>query len=396
MLLITETLSKWCRPYKEFRRGVKNILLWINTDFDLVLYLERSGDKIYLQDTWTKLKQFYDADLSSGSFVLGYLSSDEQDQWLKSSGPSVHTLFVGFGWLRTFIFRVMKARLILMTMPDLNQFHVKKSAAYPSRYVYFFHSLCSAHRIYRKNAFSAYDYIFCPTPRHQDELIFLESVEESKAKTKVVTGYEYLDRVVSRSVRGGGISQESRRNLLLAPTWGPQSISERCLESWLAILCSSKFYVAYRPHPMTLQRFPDHLDRIASQFKELHLDVNQDPSSSIEMADVIITDWSGIAFEYALAYLRPVAFIDTPYKVNNPGWSSVPLDPLEETWRDTMGIVFKENPEADVLSRLDGLVREQDLWKKKLESLRETLFPKLGMASESQAECIIQWLKDNH
>ena len=50
---------------------------------------------------------------------------------------------------------------MVMTMPDLETFYVKRSKIYPVHFVYIFHSLSSTHYIYRKTAFDNFDTIFC-------------------------------------------------------------------------------------------------------------------------------------------------------------------------------------------------------------------------------------------
>ena len=51
----------------------------------------------------------------------------------------------------------------------------------------------------------------------------------------------------------------------------------------------------------------------------------------------MITDWSGIAFEYAFALLKPILFIDVPPKVRNPDYHEVSSPPLEVALRAEFG-----------------------------------------------------------
>lgn len=45
-------------------------------------------------------------------------------------------------------------------------------------------------------------------------------------------------------------------------------------------------------------------------------------------ADLIITDWSGIAYEYAFTTLRPVLYINTPMKIMNPEYEKIGVVPI--------------------------------------------------------------------
>jgi YidC/Oxa1 family membrane protein insertase len=52
----------------------------------------------------------------------------------------------------------------------------------------------------------------------------------------------------------------------------------------------------------------------------------------------LITDRSGIALEYAFATGRPVLFIDTPLKIQNPESERFSLVPLENAFRSQLGL----------------------------------------------------------
>ena len=54
-------------------------------------------------------------------------------------------------------------------------------------------------------------------------------------------------------------------------------------------------------------------------------------------ADILITDWSDISWEYAFTTLRPVLYINTPMKVMNPEWQKIEEVPLNILLRDKLG-----------------------------------------------------------
>ena len=53
----------------------------------------------------------------------------------------------------------------------------------------------------------------------------------------------------------------------------------------------------------------------------------------------MISDWSGISFEYAFTFERPVIFIDVPKKILNPNFHDISLEPIEISYRDKIGFV---------------------------------------------------------
>ena len=60
---------------------------------------------------------------------------------------------------------------------------------------------------------------------------------------------------------------------------------------------------------------------------------------SLHSSDIMISDWSGVAIEYAFGLRKPVFFIDTKRKVNNPDYLELEIEPLELTIREKIGKV---------------------------------------------------------
>lgn len=50
-----------------------------------------------------------------------------------------------------------------------------------------------------------------------------------------------------------------------------------------------------------------------------------------------MTDWSGIAYEYAFTTKKPVLFVDTPMKVMNPEYQKIDTVPINIWMRDVIG-----------------------------------------------------------
>ena len=54
------------------------------------------------------------------------------------------------------------------------------------------------------------------------------------------------------------------------------------------------------------------------QDSDVEIQTDFSSNSTVFEADLMITDWSGIAYEYAYTTQKPVLFINTPMKVMNP------------------------------------------------------------------------------
>ena len=64
-----------------------------------------------------------------------------------------------------------------------------------------------------------------------------------------------------------------------------------------------------------------------------------DPLPYMTAADLMISDWSGAALEYAFGIERPVLFLDVARKINNPRYVDLGIEPIEARMREQIGAV---------------------------------------------------------
>ena len=116
------------------------------------------------------------------------------------------------------------------------------------------------------------------------------------------------------------VKNNSIKNILLAPTWGKDSILDFCGIRLINILLEMGYNITLRPHPMTFKKNKKliiKLIKLYNRNKNFILEDNVSSTNSFYDADIFITDWSGVAYEYAFGTERPILFIDVPQKVVN-------------------------------------------------------------------------------
>ena len=146
--------------------------------------------------------------------------------------------------------------------------------------------------------------------------------------------------------------------VLVAPTWGESSFIERPTGSdAIRALLAGGFRTTVRLHPMTSRRLPELRDGLRREFASSPLFTLEEDMSATESwlaSDVMISDWSGAATEYAFALGRPVVYVDTSPKLMNPDWDRIGLESFESMIRSLIGRVVA--PEA--IDELAATVRE--------------------------------------
>ncbi|MCC6298118.1 MAG: CDP-glycerol glycerophosphotransferase family protein [Anaerolineales bacterium] len=239
-----------------------------------------------------------------------------------------------------------------------------------SKLIHVPHSLASTHVIYPEGAFDHFDYIFCAGPHHLRELTTMLSQRGVHDCVLIPAGYEVVDRLISI----GPSKVNTPPTVLFAPSWGESNVLVHKGVEVISTLLE-EFEVILRPHAMNLVEDSAILNLIKTRFgshSRFSLDISPDSSSVIQRADLLISDWSGIAFEYALAFLKPVIFIDGPMKVFNSNWIKYLLEPgVEKTEREKIGVVVQDIRELQSVAR--RLLFNADLWSSKIAEERNAL-----------------------
>jgi CDP-glycerol glycerophosphotransferase (TagB/SpsB family) len=161
--------------------------------------------------------------------------------------------------------------------------------------------------------------------------------------------------------------------VLVAPTWGQNGLLKRFGARVLVPLLEKQWKVIVRPHPQSYISERDLLDRLQEELKNytnLVWDHDNDGTQSMSRADVMLSDLSGIVFDFAFLFERPV--ITVKYDVNKIGLeaSDLPWDLWELTVLDTLGTRIEESE----LEKLPTVI-EQELGKndrkEKIRQLRD-------------------------
>ena len=244
--------------WKELERFDKSS----DEDRSIVFYVENEHYTIYLKSLIETLVNEY-------GLKVSYVTSSKTDPLLKSTNKNISSFYIGDGIVRTKFFINLRADVLVMTTPDLETFHIKRSIVHQVHYVHVLHSLNSTHFAYRKNAFDHFDTIFCAGPYHVNEIRETEKKYGLKEKKLVECGYGRLDDLLhivkNRDPKKN--SKNKRKIILVAPSWGKNGLIETKGEYVVQTLLDSGFNVILRPHPMTIKKSNNIIQKIEKNSK---------------------------------------------------------------------------------------------------------------------------------
>ena len=326
-----------------------------------------------------------------------YVTSSKDDPILNSSNTKILSFYIGDGTARTDFFINLKADILVMTMPDLQTFHIKRSKVHNVHYVYVFHSIVSTHMIYRKNAFDSFDTIFCVGKHHVNEISKNEKKYSLPTKKLVEFGYEKLEQLMDEVEKNSKIKsiEKNNRTILVAPSWGTNGLIETRGDEIIQKLLDSGYDVILRPHPMTYKKSQKTIKNIEKKFhKNIHFKLELDirNSNSFFLSDCMISDWSGVAIEYAFALEKPVLYVDVPKKINNHDYNDLEIIPLEEKIRSQIGAIISPLELSNLSSEIENLCLNIDQNRKKIQTVKEETVFNLGKSEKYGAMYLLEFL----
>ena len=324
---------------------------------------------------------------------ISYVTSDSADPGLDFKHANFRSFLIPEGLSRTIFFQVKQADVCVLTMMDLDNLQLRRSL-HPVHYIYLFHSMGSTHMVDHENSFDHYDTLFCAGPHQQKEIRRREALKNLPAKDLYDYGHPRLEQVMALKDKDSVAAPlPESPQVLVAPTWGEESIFNLCGEALIKILLDNGFRVIMRPHYHSKRLTPDLIDRLRRQFQdrnEFEYVDQMGETDSLLRSHLLISDWSGMALEYALGLEKPVLFIDVPRRIRNPNWEQLGIEPMESAIRRSVGRVLSPDELAKAPQLIRELLAEPDAFADSIRQLRETVVYRLGHSIPDGAARIVE------
>lgn len=357
----------------------------------LVFYSEGSGFYKYYQGIIEYL-------LKNTNLVIHYITSDPRDAVFEmaKTEANIRPYYIGEKRLITLMMK-MDADVVVMTMPDLENYHIKRSYLRKDiEYIYIPHGMDSLNLTMRTGSMDHFDTVFC-TGKHQKEEIEKTELAYGLPKKKLIEwGYTLLDKMREEYVNTPGQKRE-KQTVLIAPSWQKDNIVDSCLDELLENLSGKGYYVIVRPHPQHVKHQPERMEQLKERFahnSDILIQTDFSSNSTVFEADMMITDWSGIAYEYAYTTYKPVLFVDTPMKVMNPEYLRIDVEPINIWMREQIGAVLGVNEMNRVADTVSYLLSHAEDYQEKIKVFVEEYVYNLGRSAEVGAKYIIAEIQE--
>ena len=348
---------------------------------DIVVYGE---DKRY----WTTFKGILE-ELDKSGLSVTYLAGSDDDPLLKESYQHVETKVIGMGNKAYARLNFLNAYICLATTPGLGVYQWKRSRNV-EWYAHITHSLGggTAYRMFGTQFYNAV--LLCSdvfTPLHRE----LEKKRGSASKEIVTVGQTYMDYLMERKEQTPAPAHEVT-TVLVAPSWGVTSLLNKFGDALIDRLVATGFDITLRPHPQSFINEKELMERLQEKYPEserFHWNRDADNFSVLNRSDIMISDFSGVIFDYVFVFGRPVIYAGglPDDKVQDEAW----LDGVY--WgKKALPQIGRELKEAEI-PLVGSIITEMTHSEKYVVSIqkaRDIYWQNRGHASEAVADYLIR------
>ena len=240
--------------------------------------------------------------------TLLYLTGEKDDPLLDENYEYVQTEFAGEGNRPYARMNLLKADIVLSSTPGLDVYQWKRSRDVRF-YVHVLHAATYAMR-YRMFGLDYYDALLLSSDYQAKFVRDLEELRNRPEKEIIMAGLPHLDALQMR-LQQSHREKTNKKTVLVAPTWGPSGLFTRFGDSIIKKLLETDYDIIIRPHPQSFVSEKEMIDKLMAEFPEndrVHWDRSTDNFNALNSSDILVSDFSGVIFDYILVFEKPVIY----------------------------------------------------------------------------------------
>ena len=336
---------------------------------------------------WNVFKPVTD-EFEKRKIPLMYYTSSKTDPIFDQKYEFVTSEYIGEGNTAFAKLNMLSAGFVLMTTPGLQVYQLKRSKSV-KHYSHVLHMPNDA-TTYRLFGLDYFDSVLLTGDYQKDDIRTLEKNRGINSKDLVTVGCSYLD-VLSEKINSIPAEENHVFTVLVSPSWGEVGVLKRFGERLLDPLAATGWKIIVRPHPQSKKSEADMLKRLEERYKDyanVEWDYNRDNIYSMKKADIMISDFSGIVFDYTFLCNKPVMYVNTDmdlrpydaYDLNKQLWQFSVLE--------KMGIKLEEKDFANIKEVIQNASDSPELAEQR-KIAKETAWMNIGKAGEKIADYMI-------
>ena len=329
---------------------------------------------------------------------ITYYSLSEDDPIFEIKNDLLHSEFIGTGNKAYAKLNFIETDICLMTTPNLDVFQLKKSKGV-KKYVHIMHAPSEA-ALYCLYSLDFFDAVLLNGKNQIDDIRELENLRKTKIKELDIIGSTYLDELEKKKeiaeIKSKFKKNNDKRTVLIAPSWGINGLLTRFGDKLIDAILGNDFYCIVRPHPQSLIVEKELIEKLKYKYKDnknLEWDFDVDNILSLSRADVMLSDFSGVIFDYAFLFEKPA--IIPSFTFDKRGTDAIELK--DETWTlktlPKISVSLDENNFSEIANIVSETINNETI-KENILKVKEEAYMYRGEAGKRGAILLNKMLKD--
>jgi hypothetical protein len=376
-----------------FLRWGRTVTASVGTDI-LYPYIIYSEGKQY----WNVFKPIVD-EFERRQIRLLYLTSQHDDPVFSGEYQFIRSEFIGEGNKAFVKLNFLSAQVVLMTTPGLDVYQLKRSKKV-KHYAHILHAPSDA-VMYRMFGIDYFDSILLTGDYQIANIRTLEKRRGLPEKQLITTGCTYLDVYAETAKQIFG-EDSHPFTVLVSPSWGASALLGKYGCKLLDPLVKTGWRIIIRPHPQSKKSEARMLLSLTEKYKAANnvlWDYERENIYSLAKADIMISDFSGIIFDYIFLFNKPVMYVKQgidlrPYDADDLGDNAA-----DELWQFKtlleVGIELKEEL-FDSIAVVIRNASDSEKLKCAREKAKKEAWQFQGEAGKRAAEFMINSAYENH
>ena len=266
-------------------------------------------------------------ELSSRGQEVVYYTMSEDDPVLTADLPGLKAEFIGDDNRAFTKLNFLKAHVVFSTTPGLDVYQWKRSKNVDF-YVHIPHAPNDIN-LYRMFGLDYYDGVLLSGDYQIAQIREMEEIRQLPAKELMKVGIPYMDDMAAR-LESVGPAPNHERTVLLAPSWGSSALFSVYGGKIIEKLLETGYHIIVRPHPQSFKSEKELMDKLMAAYpnsEKLEWNRDADNFEVLRRSDILISDFSGVIFDFSLIYDKPVIYTDPNFDISvyDAWWMNSPI-----------------------------------------------------------------------
>lgn len=369
---------------------ILKIKLFISKDKSALVDKSYKKFVIYCEDKryWTVFLPILD-EFERRKIELTYFTSVKNDLVFNQNYTYVKPEYIGEGNKAFAKLNMLNAGFVLMTTPGLQVYQLKRSKNV-NHYSHIFHSTTDP-TTYRLFGIDYFDSILLTGDYQVTDIRTLEKMRDLPAKELVTVGCTYLD-VLKERISLIPDEENHPFTVLVSPSWGTSGLLLKYGQKLLDPLVKTGWRIIVRPHPQSRISEKEMLDELTTKYADdVIWDYEQDNIYSLKKADIMISDFSGIIYDYTFLCDKPVMYVNADMDLRP--YDAFDINEGKDIWQlrtlKKMGIELKEEEFPNIKTIIQNASDSKELFAARAQAKSEG-WMNIGESAKRTVDYMIQ------